>query len=492
MAVKSSVIIPFVEKYRPKELTDFVGNRNAVIELEKWLKNWKIQKKKVALLVGPAGTGKTSVVMYLANKYNFEFVEVNASDKRNKKAIDLLVGKSSTEGTILRGAKVRKLILVDEADGLFGQEDRGGGTALQKAIVNTRVPIIATANDAEANSLKSAKKYMKIIKFERLSSSQILKLLLKIREKEELSVTEDTLIMIAENSGGDARSALNDLESIAYNQDLNEVIFSSRNKEKSLEETMINIFSVKDMVSARKATEGIDVDYRELLRYINEHAYKEAMNSEELSEMYKLIAEADFYLSQCYITQNWSLLKYFFAIIASIGLVKQSPFKYAEFKFPSYWAKIGQLRFKHAKLNSIIEKSKSKLHCSTNEFKSIFYPYLELIFTKDPVMAAGIALWLRLDENEILFLTNKSKTIMKKIMQHMEKAYLENADKWLVKEKAVTKSMPSPIINFDTLKSKLKEDSKVDNKSKLKEDSKVDNSKNKKNKKKQSTLKEFF
>ena len=128
--------IPWVEKYRPEIFEDFIGNSALVQELEEWLKTWNTQKKKVALLAGPAGVGKTSVVYYLIKKYNYEFVEVNASDKRNKAAVQRLIGLSSTEGTVLQGARVRKLVLVDEADGLFGNEDRGGGPALSVAIDN--------------------------------------------------------------------------------------------------------------------------------------------------------------------------------------------------------------------------------------------------------------------------------------------------------------------------------------------------------------------
>ena len=144
---RTSHALPWVEKYRPEIYEDFVGNIEAVRELESWLKTWNQQRKKVALLAGPAGVGKTSVVYYLIKKYNFEYVEVNASDKRNKKAVEFLEGKSSTEGTVLQGAKVKKLVLVDEADGLFGNADRGGGSALAKAVQKTRIPIICTAND---------------------------------------------------------------------------------------------------------------------------------------------------------------------------------------------------------------------------------------------------------------------------------------------------------------------------------------------------------
>ncbi|MFW9852610.1 MAG: replication factor C large subunit, partial [Candidatus Thorarchaeota archaeon] len=328
--------VPWVEKYRPETFDEFVGNRDEVTRLENWLKTWNQQRKKVVLLAGPAGVGKTSVVYYLIKKYDYEFIEVNASDKRNKKAIENLVGKSSTEGTVLQGAIVRKLVLVDEADGLFGNQDRGGGQALARAIDTARIPIICTANDPSASSLKSAKRKMLVIEFKRLNEQEILLLLQNILKKEKINIDEKILLDIVKNCGGDARSAINDLESIAFSSDLTNITFSSRNQQQNLDDALIKIFQAKDFNSVRRATDDLDVEYRELLMYVFEHAYKQANNSQELSKMYEIIAEADMYLSYCYRTQNWTFLKYFFMFISSVGLVKESPFKYTKFGFPGY------------------------------------------------------------------------------------------------------------------------------------------------------------
>lgn len=503
-----SLNLPFVEKYRPKVLDDFVGNKLVVKEIERWLRNWNQEKKKVILLVGPAGVGKTSVALYLARKYNYEYIEVNASDKRNKKAVELLVGKASTEGTVLQGGTVRKMIIVDEADGLFGNQDRGGGKALEKAIKGTQIPIIATANDVEAKSLSSAKRHMKIVEFHHLTIDEIIELLKRIVKKENLTIDDEVLLDIAKNSSGDARSALNDLESIALKDSLSVDVkfeFSQRNQEQKLNQALSKIYYAKSLESARKAIEGLDVDYRELLNYVDEHSYKQAKSPKELDNMYSLIAEADFYLSQAYLTQNWIFLKYFFVFISSVGLMKTSPYKQVRYTFPSYWAKIGRLRMKEAKLTSIIKKSKSKFHCSSSQFKQDIYPYLRSIFKNDAKMAAGIATWLNLEEAEIDYLTEKNANQTKLIQEYMDELYVD-----FVKE--VTLSSPSskvtPLIshfeeekrdeeteelNVEKSKKKKKEKNTESTAQKSK-DSKVKEmqKKQKRNKKQQPSLDEFF
>ncbi|MCE7738444.1 MAG: replication factor C large subunit [Candidatus Heimdallarchaeota archaeon] len=438
---KDNPVVPWVEKYRPERLEDFVGNKEAIQKLENWLKSWNQQRKKVVLLAGPAGVGKTSVVYYLIKKYDYEFVEVNASDKRNKKAVELLVGKSSTEGTVLQGARVRKLILVDEADGLFGNEDRGGGSALTKAVTMTRTPIICTANDPSASSLKSAKKNMLVIEFHSLKEEEILTLLKKIVKEEKLDINEETLIAITKNSGGDARSAINDLEGASFGIKDVKIIFNPRNQKYSLDSALNNIFGAKDFASAKRALDGVDVDYRELLTYVYEHAYKQADSSEELFSIYQLIAEADIYLQRCYIKQDWKFLKYFFTFISSVGLVKTSSFKYAKYGFPSYWSLMGRLRGKNASLTGIANKSIKKLHCSKKAFQVDYYPFIRVIFNTNPRMAAGLVAWFRYDESDILFLTDKSNKLTRRILEYSEEAYLQMAEEWINKAKQMNQSL---------------------------------------------------
>ncbi len=438
---KDNQVVPWVEKYRPERLEDFVGNKEAIQKLENWLKSWNQQRKKVVLLAGPAGVGKTSVVYYLIKKYAYEYVEVNASDKRNKKAVELLVGRSSTEGTVLQGARVRKLILVDEADGLFGNEDRGGGSALTKAVTATRIPIICTANDPSASSLKSAKKYMLVIEFHSLKEEEILTLLKKIVREEKLDINDETLIAITKNSGGDARSAINDLEGASFGTKDVKIIFDPRNQKHSLDSALNSIFGAKDFASAKRALDGVDVDYRELLTYVYEHAYKQADSSEELFRIYQQIAEADIYLQRCYIKQDWKFLKYFLTFISSVGLVKTSSFKHVKYGFPSYWSLMGRLRGKNTSLVGIANKSIKQLHCSKKAFQVDYYPFIRIIFNTNPKMAAGLVAWFQYDEQDIFFLTDKSSKLTKRILEYSEEAYLQMAEKWIRKAKEMDQSL---------------------------------------------------
>lgn len=102
----------------PSKLEDFVGNTAAVVEIEKWVKQWqrnKPPKKRSLFLYGPPGIGKTSIVQVISKKYDFDLIEINASDARNKSTLEEALGRSIKQNMNLFGK--RRLILLDEMDG---------------------------------------------------------------------------------------------------------------------------------------------------------------------------------------------------------------------------------------------------------------------------------------------------------------------------------------------------------------------------------------
>ena len=72
----------WTEKYRPKKVAEVVGNHDSVKAFLEWMRSWEMGNptKKAVLLYGPAGVGKTSLVLAYGREYGYDVVEVNASD----------------------------------------------------------------------------------------------------------------------------------------------------------------------------------------------------------------------------------------------------------------------------------------------------------------------------------------------------------------------------------------------------------------------------
>src|SRR3972149_2885674 len=138
----------WVERYRPQRLKDVAGNPGAVEALTSWIEGWKggMPEKRAVLLYGPAGTGKTSVAHAMAKDRGYDSIELNASDTRTKGVIDRIVGAASSLAT-LDPAKVRKVLILDEVDGIHGKWDHGGLAALKGWVKESLHPMVLIAND---------------------------------------------------------------------------------------------------------------------------------------------------------------------------------------------------------------------------------------------------------------------------------------------------------------------------------------------------------
>ena len=108
------------EKYRAKKYIDLIGQDNAIKDVKEFLRSFP--KKKALILFGPAGTGKTSLALVAANESNFEILELNSSDLRNRLQLEATLSPATQQKSLFGQGKV---LLMDEIDGVTGT-DRGG------------------------------------------------------------------------------------------------------------------------------------------------------------------------------------------------------------------------------------------------------------------------------------------------------------------------------------------------------------------------------
>ncbi|MEA2069758.1 MAG: replication factor C large subunit [Asgard group archaeon] len=417
--------VPWTEKYRPKNLDQVVGNDKAITSLRKWFNSWAIdQKKKAALLNGPAGIGKTSSVVALAKERGYEVVEMNASDTRNKKAILKIAGISAKEGSLETGSHTKRILLIDEVDGLHRYKDRGGVTTLVKVIKSSAVPIICTANDAYDRKLKSLRKVAKVINYQPINQEDLVKVLKQISKKEKIPLKAKDLEFIAEQAQGDLRSAINDLQGLALQLESGEVdikhLFPKRDQTKDIDQALTALFTAKGFSEGKASLDGLSMKYDTLLLWIFENAYKYC-SKDNLPQMYETLAAADRYLGRIKRRQSWHLLSYFFDFISGgvATAVDNPPRKKQRFTYPQKIAMYARTRWTRRLTDSIANQIGEKMHVSTHVASTQIIHLLREVMNSTVGDAAETAYWLELDNNQIKRLV-KSKEKQKKIKKVIE------------------------------------------------------------------------
>ena len=81
------------------------------------------------LLVGPPGTGKTTLVTLLAKETGMNLVDLNASDVRTKDKLQKRMGEAMSTVSLFGE---RSLIFLDEVDGLAGRSDYGASSSSRR------------------------------------------------------------------------------------------------------------------------------------------------------------------------------------------------------------------------------------------------------------------------------------------------------------------------------------------------------------------------
>ena len=76
MVMKNSLL---VEKYRPTNIGNYVGNENIKSTISQYLGQNDIQN---LLFYGPAGTGKTTLAKLIVKNLDCDYLYINASDER--------------------------------------------------------------------------------------------------------------------------------------------------------------------------------------------------------------------------------------------------------------------------------------------------------------------------------------------------------------------------------------------------------------------------
>ncbi|XP_017031219.1 replication factor C subunit 1 [Drosophila kikkawai] len=239
----------WVDKHKPTNIKEIVGQAGAasnVTKLMNWLTKWYVNHDgknkpqrpnpwaknddgsfyKAALLSGPPGIGKTTTATLVAKELGFDAVEFNASDTRSKRLLKdevstLLSNKSLSGYFSGQGQAVSRkhVLIMDEVDGMAGNEDRGGMQELIALIKDSSIPIICMCNDRTHPKIRSLVNYCYDLRFQRPRLEQIKGKIMSICFKEKVKITPAKVEEIISATNNDIRQSINHIALLSAKED---------------------------------------------------------------------------------------------------------------------------------------------------------------------------------------------------------------------------------------------------------------------------------
>lgn len=427
-------IVAWAEKYRPSTSAMLLGNEEAVSAFKYWLKTWTPKRKlaKACLLVGPPGVGKTTLARAAANDLHFRVIEMNASDVRTEKAIQKMLAPASTSVALesfshaIRG----NLILMDEVDGVFGREDRGGLGTVLSIISQSPVPIVLTANAVDDERFDNLKKACVVIELLEIRPRLLVSLISHILAEEDLSLSRETVKEIARRSRGDIRSAINDIQAIATSGAV--TLHPTRTRELDELETLKGLFASGGIGRARRVLNETEMPlYRdELVLLVHDLLPYLYTSPTKLAQAYDTLSRADiaygkvgasrsrgmmpppFNMPRRDAVPQWSLLPIALNELASVGLQDvDNDVEHAIEIAPRISRKVvDRYQYRLWAMDHLCARVGKACHVSKRKALREIVPFLVAIFEADAQLGREVALNLELEERDIQFLASESKT----------------------------------------------------------------------------------
>jgi len=412
----------WTEKYRPKSLSEIVGNESAARSIRRWADSWShgVPRLKALVLRGEPGTGKTSASLALANDMGWDFIEMNASDHRNAASIKKVAGAGAInqtftpDGDFLSSAQgKRKLVIIDEADNLFGREDYGGAKAIVDTIRESAQPIILIVNDFYELTRRAPaiKTLAERVVFRRLEPKSIVGVLETIARKEQVQIDQDVLTRIAINCGGDMRAAVNDLQMMVEGKTeislTDSDAMGKRNQLKELDDSLRTMFGAKTLKDARDATLDVDRTPDELAKWIEENIPLEIRHAGDMAEAFDALARADVYLGWTRRSQNYRLWAYAKDMMTggvALSRTHGPRPEVTEYRFPSHFMMLSRAKGPRAARDSISKKLVGYLHMSKKAINWSVLPLLAAVARNDKELLVNLGVRCGLDEDDIGFL----------------------------------------------------------------------------------------
>ena len=197
---------PLAERMRPQKLDDVLGQDDIIGEGKILTEIVKKQEPVNIIFWGPPGTGKTTLARIIAKEFKADFIEISAVTS-GKKDVEKVVERAKQNWNL----QTRTVLFVDE----IHRFNKAQQDAFLPHVESGLITLIgATTENPSFEVISPLLSRSRVVIVKHLSKADIVEVLKRAikAEKATKRVSKDAIDYLAELSGGDARSALGDLE----------------------------------------------------------------------------------------------------------------------------------------------------------------------------------------------------------------------------------------------------------------------------------------
>lgn len=197
--------IPLATYFRPKTLAEFVGQEKVINE-KSWLYS-AIKNDKVPSLIfwGPPGSGKTTLAFIIAKETKAEFVELSATSS-GVKDLKAVVERAKESKRL----NIKTILFIDE----IHRWNKAQQDALLPQVENGTIVLIGATTENPSFAVNGALlSRSKVIILEALAADNLALIITRTAKELKAKINAESAALIAKFANGDARKALNILES---------------------------------------------------------------------------------------------------------------------------------------------------------------------------------------------------------------------------------------------------------------------------------------
>jgi replication factor C small subunit len=207
----------WTEKYRPSSLDQIVGNEDIVARMKDFSSDAEMPN---IMLAGPQGTGKTAMTTALAREiygddWRSNMLSLNASDERGIDTVRDRIKSFARTDTV--GDYDFKLIFLDEVDSTTKDAQSAMRRVMEDYSDKTRFILSCNYPNKIIAPIQSR---CAMYRMDRLGDDGIRQVVANVIAQEGIDASDDAIDALVQEAGGDARKAINTLQSCVLDGEL--------------------------------------------------------------------------------------------------------------------------------------------------------------------------------------------------------------------------------------------------------------------------------